>query len=551
MKRVSFLIVGLALLILPHPASTQCTFPQKLGSDHRVTYDANHSYDPSLAWTGSEFGVSLDDYRDGNSEIYFARIGCGIGCYVCNLTSLDIIPVASLLGGTFNLAEGDTITFTAACTYAGSSCGVFSDDCTYARGVYWQYSGQVSLSTPGPSTSTIATANQIPGPNFGSGQVSGSANLIGQGNFYDSTNITVTNDNTISSVILTPVGPLNQQTGSTVNFYCVGTWGDGATKSESNPQGYPPFYSLPTNGSAGSINSATGLYTVGATAPSTDVARCTISGLSDGTTVSVTACFPGDSDCDGMPDAWEAAYPACMHPTEYDDPLADFDGDGLANIDEYYNNWDDNVSDPCDDSKPKIGRPGKGFFGDADGSLSVGGPDLDQLALVLSGNSPSYERVYPPDQMVQDYDGSGSIGGPDLDYLRAMLSGNVVLPSFGPTTLSQVLPVGVPSIQIGRTVAIKVKLTNIGRLERPGFGVVFRVMSQGSATLYGGEGWGSEPGSRYDLTNVNGEARMVLKVGAAGRILVHVELPAADPVHDLMNWAAVVLPSAVEITGIP
>jgi hypothetical protein len=252
----------------------------------------------------------------------------------------------------------------------------------------------------------------------------------------------------------------------------------------------------------------------------------------------------GDSDGDAMPDGWEVSHG--FNPL-VNDASGDADGDGLSNLDEYYNG-----SDPCDGADPKIGRPGKGFFGDADGSLSIGGPDLDQVALVLSGNEPSYSRVYPAVQMVQDFDGSGDIGGPDLDYLQQMLSGNVVSPLGWPTDLSQELPVGVPSIQVGHTVAIEVKLTTIGGLERPGFGVVFSV-SQGSATLLGGEGWAVDypAGSRYDLTDANGEARMVLKVGAPGTVLIHVEMPAADPVHDLMSGAAVALPSEVAITGIP
>jgi len=46
----------------------------KTGSDLRVTSDANGSWAPSLAWTGSEFGISWNDTRDGNDEIYFARV---------------------------------------------------------------------------------------------------------------------------------------------------------------------------------------------------------------------------------------------------------------------------------------------------------------------------------------------------------------------------------------------------------------------------------------------------------------------------------------------
>jgi len=48
----------------------------KIGADVRITNDANDSYFPSLAWAGSEYGVCWMDHRDGNWEIYFARIGC-------------------------------------------------------------------------------------------------------------------------------------------------------------------------------------------------------------------------------------------------------------------------------------------------------------------------------------------------------------------------------------------------------------------------------------------------------------------------------------------
>ena len=84
----------------------------------------------------------------------------------------------------------------------------------------------------------------------------------------------------------------------------------------------------------------------------------------------------------------------------------------------------------------------------------------------------------------------------------------------------------------------------------PGFGVVFSV-SQGSATLYGGEGAGTPVGSRYDLTYLNGEARIVLRVEAAGTIKVHVELPATNPGTDQILESAAPLPADVEITGTP
>ncbi|HUT56128.1 MAG TPA: hypothetical protein VM658_22240 [bacterium] len=46
----------------------------KLGPDLRVTYDGAHSLNPSLAWSGDEFGLSWQDDREGTDQIYFAKI---------------------------------------------------------------------------------------------------------------------------------------------------------------------------------------------------------------------------------------------------------------------------------------------------------------------------------------------------------------------------------------------------------------------------------------------------------------------------------------------
>jgi len=51
----------------------------KIGNDVKVTSatipGAVESISPSLVWTGSGYGIAWVDYRDGNYEIYFARIG--------------------------------------------------------------------------------------------------------------------------------------------------------------------------------------------------------------------------------------------------------------------------------------------------------------------------------------------------------------------------------------------------------------------------------------------------------------------------------------------
>jgi len=47
-----------------------------VGSEIRITEEAGRSANPSLAWTGSQFGISLKDDRDGDPDIFFARAGC-------------------------------------------------------------------------------------------------------------------------------------------------------------------------------------------------------------------------------------------------------------------------------------------------------------------------------------------------------------------------------------------------------------------------------------------------------------------------------------------
>jgi len=85
---------------------------QKLGADLRVTNDAGTSEYTSLSWTGSEFGVSWQDRRDGNYEIYFARISSsgaklGSDLRVTNDTSNSVIPSLSWTGSEFGVSWQD------------------------------------------------------------------------------------------------------------------------------------------------------------------------------------------------------------------------------------------------------------------------------------------------------------------------------------------------------------------------------------------------------------------------------------------------------------
>jgi hypothetical protein len=96
------------------------------GSFLRVTYAASHSRHPSLLWTGSEFGVSWDDYRndgdkvcdtysgtyDCNYEIYFARISAvgvkiGSDVRVSNQSNLSQYPSLAWTGSQFGVSWHD------------------------------------------------------------------------------------------------------------------------------------------------------------------------------------------------------------------------------------------------------------------------------------------------------------------------------------------------------------------------------------------------------------------------------------------------------------
>jgi hypothetical protein len=212
-----------------------------------------------------------------------------------------------------------------------------------------------------------------------------------------------------------------------------------------------------------------------------------------------------------------------------DDALADGDLDTLANIHEYFNNnGDGNVSDPCDGTKPRRGAPGGGYFGDGDGDLIIGSTDLSKINLKLNGRSVDYLYVFPADPVIQDMDGDLIIGSTDKSILSLILNGrqgDYVSGTPNTLVLESLSP---PTVSVGDTVRIQVKLTKDLTKPRAGFGVVFTIVS-GAGMLFGGEGI-SGPG-RYDLTALDGVAQLVVRADGSGTILVEVKLPYDPEVH--------------------
>lgn len=89
-----------------------CFPPSKPVPDIRVTNDPNNSISPSIVWTGSEFGVAWADNREGNLEIYFARLdptGAKIGAdvRVTNDPATSTRPSLVWTGSEYGLAWAD------------------------------------------------------------------------------------------------------------------------------------------------------------------------------------------------------------------------------------------------------------------------------------------------------------------------------------------------------------------------------------------------------------------------------------------------------------
>jgi hypothetical protein len=89
-----------------------CTGPSSRG-EVRVTNDSSYSWNPSIAWSGSLFGLAWRENRDGNEEVYFARVsdaGAKIGSDVriTNATGSSLYPTLAWSGSLFGVGWYDT-----------------------------------------------------------------------------------------------------------------------------------------------------------------------------------------------------------------------------------------------------------------------------------------------------------------------------------------------------------------------------------------------------------------------------------------------------------
>lgn len=100
----------------------------KIGVDVRITNAPGQSTIPQLAWSGSEFGLLWSDERDGNPELYFARLG----------------PTGLKIGGDLRLTSDPSGLSGFGLVWAGSKWGV-----TWADARSGSYAVYVALISAG------------------------------------------------------------------------------------------------------------------------------------------------------------------------------------------------------------------------------------------------------------------------------------------------------------------------------------------------------------------------------------------------------------------
>jgi hypothetical protein len=442
-------------------------YGSKIGSDLRVTSDAGNGFSPSLSWTGSEFGVSWYDERDGNREIYFARVsaaGATIGGYlrVTSAAGYSMYPSLSWTGSEFGVSWEDNrdVTYeiyfarvSAAGTKIGSdlrvtNCLGFSKSpslswtcsefgvswCDYRDGDWEIYFARVSAAGAKIGSdfrmTSAADSSFNPFLSWTGSEFGVSWNDYRDGNFeiyfsrFSSTgpkikgDVRITSDDTLTQI------PSMSWTGSEYGvswedsrdgnreIYFVRVSAAGAkigsdlrVTSDASSSTSPSLYwtgsefgvSWYDNRDGGNLE----IYFARIGAGDGEYTDKDSDGLRDDREYSLGTdpCEP-DTDRDGMTDGWEViAGSSCGLDPLFGDSLGDPDGDGFTNLVEYGNS-----TDPC---VPEIiDTDGDGLTDDDEINIygtDPGNPDTDG-----DGLSDGDEVItYSTDPLDPDTDGDG------------------------------------------------------------------------------------------------------------------------------------------------
>jgi hypothetical protein len=439
-----------------------------IGSFLRVTTDPSWSINPSLSWTGSEFGLSWEDYRDGNWEIYFARI------------SSDGIQVGDDTRITFSASMSTKCSL----AWTGSEFGVSWHD--YRDGNVEIYFARIDP--------VIYTDKD------------------GDGLAEDREYAELTD-------------PCNPDTD-----------GDGLLDGEEiNDYGTDPLMA-DTDGDGINDNDEVNVY--------------------------LTSATNWDTDGDLIPDLYEVLNTGQSPPLNPFDPS---DGDTCfeqpsfedinPNYQEYWNNTDRWNTDPV---PPDLRNPACYFWGDADGDGFVANNDKLILGNAIIGLFTDYSVVIPDNGDSQDLDADSIVAGGDMTILQSfIINAPVELVISRAISLEKVWEPAA-AVEVGSTTHVTVKVRaddSAINLYQGGFAVVFEIApsSTGEAILLGGEG--DELTGRYDVSGPSapsdgGFATMHLKITGPGPIQINATIPSCG-INGIGRWCdEVVLDPAFTITAV-
>jgi hypothetical protein len=144
----------------------------KAGADIRVTVDAGYSDHPALAWTGADFGVAWRDDRTGDSEVFFARFACNCvdrdgdgfsACDECDDRRADVHPgAAEVCDGADNDCDGLVDEGAAGTDPDGDDVPSACDNCPLVQNPAQEDQDFDDVGDACDSCPTIPNANQDP-----------------------------------------------------------------------------------------------------------------------------------------------------------------------------------------------------------------------------------------------------------------------------------------------------------------------------------------------------------------------------------------------------
>ena len=308
----------------------------EIGSDVRITSAANGCY-PSLVWAASEFGVSWEDARNGDNEIYFTRISDQ------GMKTGGDQRISWATGD----SEKSSLAFTGSEYGVSWADERDEDDVIYFAVIGIDEDGDGLNAADETAAGTDPNDPDSDDDGLGDGDEVKiySTNPLSQDTDSDSLTDYFEIFTTGTDPLVTDCDGDGIVDGYEVEIY--GTNPFGADTDGDGFSDYEEIYLYNTNPFEYDTDGdgLSDLFEIFTTETNPSLADTDGDGIMDGQD---TDSFPDDSDGDGMPDQWEDWY-WCVSNYSYD-ANHDDDFDGLVHIEEYQNGTNPCVSDTDGDS---------------------------------------------------------------------------------------------------------------------------------------------------------------------------------------------------------